>query len=233
LPRALPPPYERGTNRTPWLPKAFGNKISDLKQRLDNYRNMVSLPTSNRPKGYVVNNETRAPNFVIPTGDGEHQQAYWVKQLAEGQVARLPREYIPGQTPFVTEVYASPAVGQEDIMGPVHAMPGWLWSLLIGPAAHYGTLLKHVEVINDWGVVGEVLWFQQLEHHLSDLRLRIAHHKAEFRGVSQAQAASKGHLELAHINYYASDFRVLSSKPREAGRANQRTHWQWQGTDPF
>jgi hypothetical protein len=33
-------------------------------------------------------------------------------------------------------------------------------------------------------VVGEVLRFQQLEHHLSDLRLQIAHHEAEFRGVS-------------------------------------------------
>jgi hypothetical protein len=85
-------------------------------------------------------------------GDGDHQQAYWVKQLAEGQVAGLPREYVPGQTPFVTEVYASLATGQEDVMGPVHTMPGWLWLLLTGPTTHYGTLLKHVEVTNDWGV---------------------------------------------------------------------------------
>jgi hypothetical protein len=206
---------------------AFNDKISDLERRLDNYRNMVPLPTSDCPEGYVINDETKAPNFVIPTGDGEHQQAYWVKQLAKGQVAGLPQEYVPGQTPFVTEVYASPAVGQEDVMGPVHAMLGWLWSLLTGPATHYGTLLKHVKVTNDWGVVGEVLRFRQLEHHLLDLCLRIAHHEAEFRGVSQAQAASKGHLELAHINYYASDLHVLSSEPRGAGRANQRTHRQW------
>jgi hypothetical protein len=136
---------------------AFDDKISDLERRLDTYRNTVSLLTSNRPEGYVINNETRVPNFVIPTGDGEHQQVYWVKQLAKGQVAGLPREYVPGQTPFVTEVYASPAAGQEDVLGPVHAMPGWLWSLLTGPAAHYGTLLKHVEVTNNWGMVGEVL----------------------------------------------------------------------------
>jgi hypothetical protein len=55
------------------------------------------------------------------------------------------------------EVYTSPAQGQEDVMGPIHILPNWLLSLLIGPAAHYGTLLKHVEAINDWGVVGEVL----------------------------------------------------------------------------
>jgi hypothetical protein len=139
--------------------EAFSDKISDLEQRLDNYQNTVPLPTSDHPEGYVANDETRAPNFIILTGDGEHQQAYWVKQLAKGQVAGLPQEYVSGQTPFVTEVYTSPAAGQEDVMGPVHAMPGWLWSILTGPAAHYGMLLKHVEVTNDWGVVGEVLRF--------------------------------------------------------------------------
>jgi hypothetical protein len=66
-----------------------------------------------------------------------------------------------------------------------------------------------------------------------DLHLRIAHHKAEFRGVSQAQAVVKGRLELTHIDYYASDLRVLSSKPRGAARANQHHHRQWWGTDPF
>jgi hypothetical protein len=95
-------------------------------------------------------------------------------------VAGLPQEYIPGQTLFVTEVYASLAQGQEDIMGPIHTLPSWLLSLLIGPATHYGMLLKHIEAVNDWGVVSEVLQFQQLEHHLSDLHLQIAHLEAEF-----------------------------------------------------
>jgi hypothetical protein len=131
------------------------------------------------------------------------------------------------------EVYASPAVGQ-DVMGPIHAMPGWLWSLLTGPAAHYGTLLKHVEVTNDWGVVREVLRFRQLEHHLSDLRLRIAHHKAEFKGVSQAQAVAKECLELTHIDYYASDLHVLSAPESRGGaRANQHYHRQWRSMEPF
>jgi hypothetical protein len=83
-------------------------------------------------------------------------------------------------------------------------------------------------------VVREVLRFQQLKHHLSDLRLRIAHHEAELKGVSQAQAASKGRLELAHIDYYASDLHVLSSsKFRGGAQANQRHHRQWYGMEPF
>jgi hypothetical protein len=136
---------------------AFNDKISNLERWLDTYWNMVPLLTSEQPEGYVINDKTQVPNFVIPMGDRDHQQAYWVKQLAKGQVAGLPREYVLGQTPFVTEVYASLAAGQEDVMGPVHAMPGWLWSLLMGPTTHYSTLLKHIEVTNDWGVVGEVL----------------------------------------------------------------------------
>jgi hypothetical protein len=51
---------------------AFDDKISDLKRRLDNYWNMVPLPTSDRPEGYVINDETRVPNFIIPTGDRDH-----------------------------------------------------------------------------------------------------------------------------------------------------------------
>jgi hypothetical protein len=77
-------------------------------------------------------------------------------------------------------------------------------------------LLKHVEAINNWGLVEEVLRFWQLEHHLSNLRLQIAHLEAEFRGVSQAQAISKGRLELAHLNYYAADLRMLST-PKSCG----------------
>jgi hypothetical protein len=108
-------------------------------------------------------------------------------------------------------------------MGPIHSLLGWLWSLLTGLATHYRTLLKHVEVTNDWGVVGEVLRFWQLEHHLSDLRLQIAHLEAEAREVSQAQSASKGRLELAHIDYFASDLHVLSSPKSRIGGGGRNT----------
>jgi hypothetical protein len=51
---------------------------------------MVPLPTSECPKGYILNDNTRVSNFIILIGDGEHQQVYWVKQLAKGQVVGLP-----------------------------------------------------------------------------------------------------------------------------------------------
>jgi hypothetical protein len=128
----------------------LADKICNLERQLNTYQNTVPLPTSNCPNRYVINDNTRVPNFVIPIGDGECQQVYWVKQLAEGQVVGLPQEYTPGQTPFITEVYASLAHEErEDTIGPVHALPNWLLSLLIGPATHYSMLLKHIEAINN------------------------------------------------------------------------------------
>jgi hypothetical protein len=187
------------------------DKIQDLEQQLDTYQETVPLPTSDHLDGYVLNDNARVPDFIVPCGEGEFQQAYWVKQLVEEQMAGLPWEYTLGQTLFVTEVYASLVKGQDNVMRPIHTLPGWLLALLTSPATHYGMLLKHVKATNNWGVVGEVLRFWQLKHHLLDLRLRIAHLKAKFRGVLQAQSASKGQLELAHLTYYAADFHVLST----------------------
>jgi hypothetical protein len=69
---------------------AFAKKISDLEKQLDDYQEVVSLPTSDQPEGYVINDNTKVPSFIIPIGDRDHQQAYWVKQLVEGQVVGLP-----------------------------------------------------------------------------------------------------------------------------------------------
>jgi hypothetical protein len=69
---------------------AFTKKISNLEKQLDDYREAVSLLTSDQPEGYIINDNTRVLSFVIPIGDEDHQQAYWVKQLVEGQVVGLP-----------------------------------------------------------------------------------------------------------------------------------------------
>jgi hypothetical protein len=51
---------------------AFADKISNLKKRLEDYRERVPLLTTNWPEGYVINDDTRVPNFVIPIEDGDH-----------------------------------------------------------------------------------------------------------------------------------------------------------------
>jgi hypothetical protein len=51
---------------------AFAKKIFDLEKQLDDYREAVSLPTSDQLEGYVINDNTRVPSFVIPIGDRDH-----------------------------------------------------------------------------------------------------------------------------------------------------------------
>jgi hypothetical protein len=70
-------------------------------------------------------------------------------------------------------------------------------------------------------VVEEVLQFHQLEHYLCDLRLQIAHLEAEVQGVSQAQSALKGRLELAHLDYFVSDLHVLTGLEVREGQNSQ------------
>jgi hypothetical protein len=95
--------------------------------------------------------------------------------MAEGQVAGLPQKYTLGQTPFVTEIYAMPTASNEDNLGPVSALKPWLLDLLRGPAVHFRMLLKYVETHDNWGMVGEVLWYRQFKHHSSNLCLCIDH----------------------------------------------------------
>jgi hypothetical protein len=77
-------------------------------------------------------------------------------------------------------------------------------------------------------MVSEVLQFRQLEHHLLDLCLQIAHLKAKFQGVSQAQSTMKGRLELAHLDYYMANLCVLSAPESCGGGRNNHAHQrQW------
>jgi hypothetical protein len=91
----------------------------------------------------------------MPCGNEYFQPAYWVKQMAEGQVVGLPWEYTLGQTLFVTKIYASPATNDEENLGPVSMLKPWLLDLLSGPAIHFGALLKHIKSKDNWGWLGK------------------------------------------------------------------------------
>jgi hypothetical protein len=132
--------------------------------------------------------------------------------MAEGQVTGLPWEYILGQTPFVTEIYATPADSDEDNLGLISVLKPWLLELLKGPAVHFRMLLKYVKTHERWGMVGEVLWYRQLKHHSSDLHLHIEHLDAKLQGVRQAQMTSWGCLEMAHLERSAYDLQALTTK---------------------
>jgi hypothetical protein len=125
--------------------------------------------------------------------------------MAEGQVAGLPWEYTLRQTPFITEIYAAPAGSNKDNLGQISALKPWLLELLKGPAVHFRMLLKYVETHDSWGMVREVLWYRQLEHHSSNLHLYIEHLDTELRGVHQVQMASQGQPKMAHLEQTTYD----------------------------
>src|SRR6267154_3699836 len=76
-------------------------RIRELEQTLGGF-----LPVFEAPDGYVENDETCAPNLNIPIQDGYYQPAHWVKQLDNGQIAALPKEYTIADIPFICDIYA-------------------------------------------------------------------------------------------------------------------------------
>jgi hypothetical protein len=98
-------------------------------------------------------------------------------------------------------INTAPAASDEDNLGPVSSLKPWILELLKRPAVYFGTLFKHVETHKSWGVVGEVLRYRQLRFHTSDLCLYIEHLDAKLHGVCQAQMASQGCLEMAHLKW--------------------------------
>src|ERR1700761_5918964 len=59
------------------------------------------------PDGYVENNGY-APAFVIPMGDGQFEEARWVKKLPDGRVAGFNERQTVGELPYIAYVFAVP-----------------------------------------------------------------------------------------------------------------------------
>jgi len=172
-------------------------------------------PREDAPEGYVLNIKERAPNFVIPIQDGYYQPAWWVKQLADGRVAGLPKSHSPGETPYVAEVYAERDIDSED-KDVVLPLQPWLLALLKGSSSVYSMLVQEVRDNGDWPLQAEVARFRELEISLLDIKLRIDHLQAEQRGMREAQEASRARLELARLGSKTGNLRMM-------GRPEQRT----------
>jgi hypothetical protein len=78
--------------------------IRQLEGQAERY--LANQLTQEIPEGYVQNDDSKAPHFVIPIQDGYFQPTYWVKQLPNGNVAGYPKGYHPADAPYVGELYA-------------------------------------------------------------------------------------------------------------------------------
>jgi hypothetical protein len=55
---------------------AITDKIQDMQRQLDIYQETVPLPTSDCLEGFIHNDKSRVPDFVVPCGNGYFQVAY-------------------------------------------------------------------------------------------------------------------------------------------------------------
>jgi hypothetical protein len=163
--------------------------------------------------GYVLNNNSRAPSFVIPIQDGYYQPAYWVRFLPRGQVAGLTKEHTPRSTPFVSEIHMDQDENDDHNLNPIYPLPAWTITLLTGMVASYRVLLKDVEQNHKWGLIAEVMCYHKYEHQHNDLRAHISLFETELRSVSQAQSASGSRLKLAQLDQQVSKLRTITLEP--------------------
>jgi hypothetical protein len=183
-----------------------GEELEFLRARLVDYR--ATLPTEECPDGYVLNRDGRCPGFAIPIQDRMWQPAHWVKQLPNGRVAGLPKEYKPDDIPWVQQIYATPYDnGDDDYV--VLPMPHWLLELLKGPAVAYATLEKAAREDGDWGLYSDIRMYRELEHHHADKQLQLNLLQTQLKGIKQSQDAALRRLEMARLEQRVSILRTL------------------------
>jgi hypothetical protein len=185
-------------------------RIAKLEQTLGGF-----LPVFVAPDGYVKNNDTCTPNLNIPVQDSYFQPAHWVKQLDDGWVAALTREYTMADLPFICDIYARLQGADDSDEDPILPMQPWLLELLTGPTNNYNTLYKEAQKRVNWETLAEIQRFRELEHSILDTQSRIDFLQAQVRGAKQAQNASQGHLEATRLDRTVSNLRTLPNMGRQ------------------
>jgi hypothetical protein len=179
-------------------------RIRELEQMLGGF-----LPVFVAPEGYVENNDSRTPNLNIPIQDGYFQPAHWVKQMDNGQVAALPKDYTIADQPFICDIYACLRGADDSDEDPILPMQPWLLELLTGPTNNYNTLYKEAQKRVNWESLAEIQRFRELEHSILDTQSRIDFLQAQVQGAKQAQNASQGRLEATCLDRAVANLRTL------------------------
>src|SRR5712671_4257533 len=184
-------------------------RIRELEQTLGGF-----LPVFVAPDSYEKNNNTRAPNLNIPIQDSYYQPAHWVKQLDNGQVAALPKEYTIADTPYICDIYACLHGADDSDEDPILPMQPWLLELLTGPTNNYNMLYKEAQRQVNWETLAEIQRFRKLEHSILDTQSRIDFLQAQVRGAKQAQNMSQGCLEATCLDCTIANLRTLPNMGR-------------------
>ena len=135
--------------------KNHKEEVQHLQDRVDDLEGQAACDEAftTPPPGYVENSPDRAPGLLIPGADGLWQEAKFVRQMAEGQIARFAADDDQYADPYIAELYATPKPGQSN---DAQLLPTWLHGLLEGPASFYLALRDGVAALPNWGLLAEV-----------------------------------------------------------------------------
>ena len=189
----------------------YQSRIDELEDRIKRYQDTFETP----PEGYVENND-RIPNFLIPYGDGLFLPAKWVKQLNDGCVAGYSSRDGPTDSPFITEPYAAPSFDYEE---PATPLALWYTHLLTGTSAKFMALRNATADLDDWGLLGEVLRFHELDDHIQSRQAHMRVIEQEIDAIREAREMCKFRLEAARADKRVSNLQRLSDRegPERSG----------------
>ena len=182
--------------------QARRTRIDQLEGRLKHYQEVFDTA----PEGYVENDD-KVPSFSIPYGDGLFLPAKWVKQLNDGHIAGYMARDGPSDQPFITEPYATPSYNYEE---PAMPLPFWYMHLLNGPSTKFAALRKATAAEDDWGLLGEILRYRELNDHIILRQNQLHILEQEIEALQENHEMSQFRLEGARAHRRVSHLQRMS-----------------------
>jgi hypothetical protein len=145
------------------------------------------------PDGYEQN-DSRV-STLIPIGEGFSVPAKFVQLRDDGRVLLLLGKE-QHEDPYAVDLYLSPNYSSSDVAEP---LPCWFNTLLIGPTPTFHTLRRAVADLDDWNATAELERYHHQDDRLRHLRDELAIVQAEVHLAEDDLAATRHHLEAAHI----------------------------------
>jgi len=156
------------------------------------------------PDGYIEN-DGQALGFIIPTGNGEYEPAYYIKKLPEGRVAGHPESYTKGDVPFIADSFALPTGTQ-----PSAPIPNWLLAILTRTTSQFKTLVQVTRQHDNWGLEADIRRAQAADDQMAIICQCIQQLRAEQSIAKQQRDLALFRLEQAWLPHLVQQLQGLA-----------------------
>ena len=162
---------------------------------------------TNLLQGYV-RNTNQAPGFDIPTEEGVAIRARWVRphRADYTKVEGLTGKELPGEGPYVTDIYASSTRLPNE---PSTPLPIWFLQILQGRTAAFDTLQQASFRLDDYGIPADLSRYRNLYNELRHTLLDIDRLQAEQELIREHMDQARCRLESCNIAKRLSRYQAL------------------------